>query len=64
MNDLSVQADAAALHYGFTDEERAEWLRVQTAIASNPALRSKIVRRQRRFMRAQRMSPTIKTRSK
>lgn len=59
---LEVHADAAAEHYGFTDGERDEFLKMQRRLAGDPALLKKLIKRQQRFARAQRMSPTIKSR--
>ena len=61
---LETHADAAQEHYGFTDEERTEFLKMQRALAGNPALLKKLVKRQRKFLKAQGMTPTIKTRRK
>lgn len=58
---LETHADAAAEHYGFTDGERDEFLKMQRRLAGNPALLKKLIKRQQRFARAQRMSSTIKT---
>lgn len=61
VDPLETHADAAQEHYGFDDGERAEFLKMQRALAGDPALLKKLIKRQQRFARAQRMSPTIKT---
>lgn len=61
VDPLETHADAAAEHYGFTDGERDEFLKMQRALAGNPALLKKLVKRQQRMLRAQGMSSSIKT---
>ena len=56
-----MNVDRAAEFYGFDDGERAEYVALQRRLASDPVLLKKFVRAQRRFMRAARMSPTIKS---
>lgn len=61
---LEQLADEATLKYGFSPGERAAWLETQRRVFADPSFAKKVQRRQRQFARAQRMSPTIKSRSK
>lgn len=61
VDPLEAHGDAAAAHFGFDEAERAEYLALQRRLAGNPRLMKQLVKRQRRIMKAQRMSPTIKS---
>ena len=60
---LEQLADEATFKYGFSPGERAAWLETQRRVLAEPSFAKKVQRRQRKFTRAQRMSPTIKTRN-
>lgn len=61
---LEQHADAAARHFGFTPEERDEYLKLQRRLSDNPSAPSvkQLVKRQRKLAKAQRLAPTLKTR--